>query len=60
MEVLLESGSIENLVVGGAREVDEELVGGLGRLGGGGSLGGLHERSESGHTPISLLMNSKA
>lgn len=39
VEVLLESGGIEDTVVGGAREVDEELVGGLALLGA--TLGGL-------------------
>lgn len=35
VEVLLESGGVKDTVVGGAREVDEELVGGLALLGGG-------------------------
>lgn len=37
VEVLLESGGVKDTVVGGAGEVDEELVGGLALLGG--SLG---------------------
>lgn len=39
VEVLLESGGVKDTVVGGAREVNEELVGGLALLGR--SLGGL-------------------
>ena len=46
VEVLLESGGIEDTVVGGAREVDEELVGGLALLGG--SLGVLGDSLMSG------------
>lgn len=33
VEVLLESGGVKDTVVGGAREVNEELVGGLALLG---------------------------
>ena len=39
VQVLLESGGVKDTVVGGAGEVDEELVGGLALLGA--SLGGL-------------------
>ena len=39
VEVLLESGGVKDTVVGGTREVNEELVGGLALLGR--SLGGL-------------------
>lgn len=42
VEVLLESGGVKDTVVGGAREVNEELVRGLALLGSLGGLGNSH------------------